>query len=116
MSEPKKEKLPLKERLAEHLAEYGKVALVVYFSISILTIIGFYIAIKAGVDVGDSAASDSGALVAAWVAAKLTWPIRVGVTFLLTPVAAAVVNLFSRKSNPATNKSAENDESAGADA
>ena len=85
-------KLTLKERLQEHLAEYGKLALIIFFSIFVLTYSGFYIAIKSGIDLGDSAAGSGGTFFAAWVATKLTMPFRIGGTLLLTPIAAAVLH------------------------
>lgn len=85
-------KLSLKERLQEHLAEYGKLALIIFFSIFVLTYSGFYIAIKSGIDLGDSAAGSGGTFFAAWVATKLTMPFRIGGTLLLTPIAAAVLH------------------------
>ncbi len=94
-------KASLKERLQDHLAEYGKLALVIFFSIFALTLLGFYVAIKSGVDVGDSAASSSGTLFAAWVATKLAMPLRIGATFVLTPIAAAVIHKVKGKKQPA---------------
>lgn len=90
MSKPKK--LSLKERLQEHLAEYGKLALIIFFSIFVLTYLSFYIAIKTGIDLGDSAAGSSGTFFAAWVATKLTMPFRIGGTLLLTPIVAAIIH------------------------
>ena len=95
----------LKVRLQEHLAEYGKIALVIYFSIFLLTYCAFYIAIKSGIHLGDSAAGTSGTYFAAWVATKLTQPFRIGGTFVLTPIVAAVVHKVRGK--PLGGKSAE---------
>ncbi len=80
----------LKDRLQEHIAEYGKLALVIFFSLGILSLTGFYIAIKAGIDVGSNTGT-AGALAAAWVANKLTMPIRIGATLVLTPLFAKVL-------------------------
>jgi hypothetical protein len=107
MSTETAKKPTLKERLQDHVAEYGSIALVVYFSISALTIIGFYVAIKTGADVGDSTAGSSGTLIAAWVAAKITLPIRLGATFILTPIVAAVIHRLNGKPAASSDKSDE---------
>ncbi|MCP4445911.1 MAG: FAM210 family protein [Myxococcales bacterium] len=80
----------LKDRLQEHIAEYGRLALVIFVSLGILSLTGFYIAIKAGIDVG-STSGTTGALAAAWFANKLTMPIRIGATLVLTPILAKVL-------------------------
>lgn len=92
------QKTSLKQRLEEHLAEYGPIALVIYLSLSALTILGFYVAIKSGLRSGDSTSGDAGTLLAAWLAAKITLPLRIGATFILTPIAAAVLHKFRPKS------------------
>jgi hypothetical protein len=88
MTETKK-KLSIKERLQEHIAEYGALALTIFLLIFALTYLGFFVAIKSGADIGDSAAGSTGTFVAAWLATKLTMPLRVGATLVLTPLAAA---------------------------
>lgn len=88
-SENKKPRV-LKDRLQEHIAEYGKLALVIFFSLGILSLIGFYVAIRAGIDVGSNSGT-AGALAAAWVANKLTMPIRIGATLVLTPLFAKIL-------------------------
>ena len=79
----------MKKKLEELLAEYGTIAFIVYFTIFGLTITGFAMAIKAGVEV-ESAAGTTGVWGAAWLATKLTQPLRIGATFVLTPFVAAV--------------------------
>lgn len=102
----------MKERLQEHLAEYGGIALTIFLSIFALTYIGFFVAIKTGADVGDSAAGSTGTFVAAWLATKLTMPIRVAATLVLTPLAASVVRRPKRTPAPAQSASkSESDES-----
>lgn len=80
----------LKDRLQEHVAEYGRLALIIFFTLGILSLIGFYVAIKAGIDVGSNTGT-AGALAAAWVANKLTMPIRIGATLVLTPLMAKIL-------------------------
>ena len=95
-TEKKTGKPTLKQRLEEHLAEYGPIALVIYLSISALTIAGFYIAIKTGFHSGESSSGTAGTLLAAWLAAKLTLPLRIGATFVLTPIGAAIMHKFGK--------------------
>lgn len=90
----------MKDRLEALLQKYGKVALVIYFSIFGLVLAGFAIAIRAGVQV-ESAAGEAGVLGAAWVATKLTQPLRILATVVLTPVVAKLRERF-RKPPPAT--------------
>ena len=89
-------KISLKQRLQDHLAEYGSIALVIFLMIFALTYLGFFVAIKTGADIGDSAAGQTGTFVAAWLATKLTLPIRIGATFVLTPLAASLLHRLKR--------------------
>jgi hypothetical protein len=91
---------PLKDRLKTLLVEYGKVAMVTYLAIFAAVLVGFAIAIRLGAQV-DSAAGTAGTLGAAWVATKLTQPLRILATLVLTPLVAKLVQKFSRKSPPA---------------
>ena len=87
----------LKQRLLDHMAEYGKIALYTYLVLSLSTIAGFSIAVGMGVS-PSSATGVLGVIVAGWVAAKATIPIRILITLALTPVVAAVVR---RRQRPA---------------
>lgn len=98
-------KRTLKERLKAHFAEYGRVAVWTYLSLSIATIIGFSIAIGAGVT-PSSATGMFGVIGAGWVAAKATMPLRILATLGLTPLIAALVHRRKR-SRPADDESAE---------
>jgi hypothetical protein len=86
----------MKEKLQELMAEYGRIAIVVYLSIFAATMAGFSIAIRQGFEV-ESASSTAGALGAAWVATKLTQPIRIAVTLALTPLIGTAIK--RRKNN-----------------
>ena len=86
-------KRTLKERLSAHMAEYGKIALYTYLVLSLSAIIGFSIAIGAGVE-PSSASGVLGVIGAGWVAAKATMPLRILATLGLTPVVAAVVRKY----------------------
>ena len=89
----------MKARLEALLEEYGKVALFTYFAIFVLVFAGFAIAISLGVQV-ESASGTAGTLGAAYVATKLTQPIRIIATVALTPVLARLVKLVGRKPPP----------------
>lgn len=92
--EPKGTFARWKAKLEAHLAEYGAIALVVYVTIWLSVWAGFAIAIAAGfdVDVGDDSvgAGTWGTILAAYVPTKLTQPLRIAVTLVVTPVVAAV--------------------------
>jgi hypothetical protein len=70
----------LKDRYRALIAEYGKVAVVTYFSIFGLVLAGFYLAIQVGLSTGEG-----GALLAAYLATKATQPLRILATLALTP-------------------------------
>lgn len=76
-------------RLKALLDEYGKLAVVIYFVLFGLVFGGFAVAISAGVHV-DSAAGSAGLIGAAWVATKLTQPLRILATLALVPIVARV--------------------------
>lgn len=83
----------LKQRFETLIAEYGKVVIPLYFGIFILTWTGFAFAIQNGFEV-ESVTAGAGTWAAAYVATKLTQPIRIGATLLLTPI---VARLFGRR-------------------
>ncbi len=80
----------MKERLKASFAEYGGIAIWTYLTLSLLAIAGFSIAI--GVGVGSSTASGVlGTIIAGWLAAKATVPLRILATLALTPLVAALL-------------------------
>ena len=89
----------MKARLEALLEKYGKVALITYFVIFALVFGGFAIAISLGVQV-ESAAGTAGTLGAAWVATKLTQPIRILATLALTPLLGRLVKWVGKKPPP----------------
>lgn len=97
----------LKERLKAHFAEYGRVAIYTYLVLSVSTIIGFSIAIGAGVS-PSSATGVFGVIGAGWVAAKATMPLRILATLGLTPLIAAIIE--RRKRNRPPSESDDTDE------
>jgi hypothetical protein len=88
---------PLKERLQKLLVEYGSLGLWVYFVIFALVLVSFATLIKLGVDVdGAGAAGTAGTWGAAWVATKLTQPLRIVATLVVTPVVMGVARKLKR--------------------
>jgi hypothetical protein len=84
---------PLKQRLQTLMVEYGQVALVVYLAIFALALIGFATAIRMGVNVHGAGAT-AGTWAAAYVATKVTQPLRIMATLAVTPL---VMKLLPRK-------------------
>jgi len=80
----------LKDRYQGLIEEFGTVAIATYFAIFFATLFGFYVAINLGVEV-QGATAGAGKLVSAYVATKLTQPLRIGATLVLTPPVAAVL-------------------------
>jgi hypothetical protein len=80
------------------VAEYGVIAVIVYFSLFFGTWIGAWAAIQRGVNLAALAArfglasngivASLGAWTAAYIFTKILQPVRIGVTLLLTPFLA----------------------------
>jgi len=85
----------MSERMKGMLAEYGGVALGVYLVLFVAVLAGFAVAISAGVEV-ESAAGSVGTLAAAWLATKVTQPLRILATLAITPLAARVLKRMRR--------------------
>ena len=75
--------------------EYGPFALGTYLAIFALVFGGFVLAISSGFEV-ESAAGSAGLLGAAWLATKLTQPLRIAATLVITPFAAAGLRRLGR--------------------
>ena len=71
--------------------EYGRLAIIIYVIIQALVLTGFALAITFGFK-PQSAAGGVGTFGAAWVATKLTQPLRILATLLCTPVIARLLN------------------------
>jgi phosphate/sulfate permease len=80
----------LKQRLTALFEDYGRIAVITYFTLSILAIIGFSIAIWLGVE-PSSETGVIGVIIGGWVAAKVTLPLRILITLAVTPLIALVV-------------------------
>lgn len=72
-------------KLKQLLADYGPVAAVIYFTLFFGVLIGIYLAINAGWT-PEGIAGNAGAWTAAYLATKLTQPLRIGATLVLTPL------------------------------
>jgi len=71
------------------LVEYGAVAVVVYFTIFFAVIFGFWAAINFGWQ-PSSTAGNLGAWTAAYIATKITQPLRIIATLAITPLVAKI--------------------------
>ncbi len=77
----------MKERWKTLAAEYGKIAIVIYFSIYGLVFVGAALAIRAGIQ-SEGAATWAGTLGGAYVTLKVSQPLRILATLALTPLVA----------------------------
>src|SRR5450631_2942888 len=81
------------------LAEYGRLALYTYLVLFVLVLLGFAGALHLGVR-AESTAGKAGLWGAAWLATKVTQPLRILATVALTPLVAQVLK-WRRKPSPA---------------
>ncbi|MCA9569631.1 MAG: DUF1279 domain-containing protein [Myxococcales bacterium] len=82
----------LRDRYEDLLAEYGTIAIVVYFTIFFGSILIFYVAIGMGFEVGGNV-GEVGKIGAAYAATKVLQPLRIVLTLVLTPVVARVKHM-----------------------
>ena len=80
------------------LAEYGTIAVVVYFAIFFAVIVAFWAAINFGWQ-PTSTAGNVGAWTAAYIATKITQPLRIIATLAITPVAAKLYERMAGRSS-----------------
>jgi len=83
----------MRDKLKALLENYGGVALGTYLVLWLAVLAGFAIAIAAGFR-AQSAESSAGVLLGAYLATKVTQPLRIAATLVLTPVVAAVLRRF----------------------
>jgi hypothetical protein len=86
----------LKDRLQKFMVEYGSLGLYVYFGIFAAVLVGFATAIKFGIQV-ESAAGTAGTWGAAYVATKLTQPLRILATIAVTPLVVRIARRVKRQ-------------------
>ena len=77
----------MKKTIQNLLAEYGTVAVIVYFVIFFAVLGAFWLAIRLGWQ-PTSAAGSVGTFAAAYIATKLTQPLRIAATLVITPFIA----------------------------
>lgn len=73
----------MRKTLKNILAEYGAIAVVVYLTIFFAVFIGAWFAIRLGWS-PSGAAGNVGAWTAAYIVTKLTQPLRIGATVIIT--------------------------------
>lgn len=88
----------MRKTLKHILVEYGTVALVVYLAIFFLVLLAFWAAIRFGWQ-PSGALANVGAFTAAYLATKVTQPLRILATLALTPVIAKLVERFARRAS-----------------
>ena len=95
----------MRKTLKNLAVEYGSVAIVVYLVIFTLVWVGFWAAVRFGWQPGSTMAN-VGAWTAAYLATKVTQPLRIIATVAVTPfVARAWERLTRRGSAPASSGS-----------
>ena len=77
----------MKKTVQKLLTEYGAVAVVVYFVIFFAVLGAFWLAIRLGWQ-PSSAVGSVGTFAAAYIATKLTQPLRIAATLVVTPFVA----------------------------
>jgi len=88
------------ERLKRLLAEYGRLALVTYLALFVLSLAAFAAAIAFGFEI-ESAAGGAGLLGAAYLGTKAIQPLRIAATLALTPLVARLLGRRGRPAEPA---------------
>ncbi|MEX1186820.1 MAG: hypothetical protein WEA80_09550 [Gemmatimonadaceae bacterium] len=88
-------------KLKHLLAEYGLVAFTIYMTLFFGVLVGIYLAINAGW-APDGVAANAGAWTAAYLATKLTQPLRIAATLVLTPVVGRLRHRGGPKRAPAS--------------
>jgi hypothetical protein len=93
------------------MTEYGVVAVIVYFAIFFLCLIGSWAAIERGVDLAALArrvglssnrlVASLGAWTAAYIFTKILQPVRIGLTVVLTPLVARLYERVRRSKSAA---------------
>lgn len=86
----------MKKTLKEILAEYGTIAVIVYLVLFTVVLIGSYFAIRFGWTT-NSAAGTAGTWTAAYIITKITQPLRIAATVVLS---AFIGRLWDKKHNP----------------
>ena len=78
----------MRKTLKQFTVEYGSLFIVVYLTIFTIVWVGFWAAIRFGWSSGDSTAANVGAWTAAYLATKVTQPLRIVASVAVTPMLA----------------------------
>jgi hypothetical protein len=89
-----------REKLKLLLEDYGRIAIYTYLVIWLAVLAGFIVAISAGVEVATKTGG-AGVLLSAWLATKLTQPLRIAGTLAATPLVAAGIKKWRKPSSTA---------------
>jgi len=84
-------------RFRHLVLEYGAIALIVHYLIFAVVIVGFWFAIRLGWRPTDAVAN-VGAWTAAYIAAKITQPVRIVATIAITPFVARLYERVTGRS------------------
>jgi hypothetical protein len=85
----------LRKGINDLVMEYGPFAVAVYLTTFVCVLLGAWAAIQIGWQ-PQSASGNAGALAAAYVTTKVTQPLRIAATIVLTPLAARGYQRFFR--------------------
>ena len=103
----------MQNKMTEIFSKFGKIGVIVYFSLFFLTFFGFYCAIHYGVDIKSWKYFDklavAGSVGLAYAATKITQPIRIGLTLAIVSLLAIKEEQPEAEKTPA--ESEENPES-----
>ena len=86
-------------RFRDLILEYGIIALIVHYVIFAIVIVGFWLAIRTGWE-PSSAVGTVGTWGAAYIAAKITQPLRIIATLALTPFIARAYERMTGRPRP----------------
>jgi hypothetical protein len=81
-----------KAKLKALIVQYGSIAVYTYFFLFVVVLAGFALAISTGLKT-DGSLGRLGILGAAWMATKLTQPVRIVASVALTPIVARLFNV-----------------------
>lgn len=94
----------MRATLKQILAEYGAIAVVIYLAIFGLVLGGAWLAIRIGWT-PTGVAGNAGVFTAAYLFTKVTQPLRIGATVVLTPVAGRLWHRAIARRRPPTEVS-----------
>lgn len=89
----------MRNTLKQLLVDYGRVAFGVYVAIFLVVMAGAWTAVRLGWQ-PESATGDMGILAAAYLVTKLTQPVRLAATLVLTPLVAKVQERLGGRPGP----------------